>query len=357
MPMPSFNLLPDEGLRVLDAGPDGIVFEALRPIVGGHAGYVQLGWSNRLIVDEFKSLRRTVLGSLVFCSIFGLGLAFILSLAITHPISHLEDAARQISNHDLRVRADVFSGDEVGRLATSFNDMVEVLELKEQTIAEKERARAALVDRLITSQEDERKALSRDLHDQIGQSLLALLVDLRSRATTDAERELTRDVKARIEHLLDEVRRVSKGMRPVALDHSGLASALRHYAEEASSRYDVDISYETNASDELLRLPDSVGIALYRVAQEATTNAVKHARPDHISLIFLRTADSAVLLVEDDGVGFDPHSVPPSKGLGLLGMQERISWLGGDLSVVSEVGEGTTVRARVSLEDGRTVQA
>ena len=342
VPVPSFNSFPGTDLRVLDAGPAGLVFEAMRPVVGGHAGYVQLGWSDALIAREFVSLRGTILGSLAFCSVFGMGLALILSLAITYPIRRLAGAARQIRRNDLQARADLFSGDEIGALAANFNEMAGALEAKE-------RARAALVEKLISSQEDERKTISRDLHDQIGQSLLALLVDMRSQSGTEAGRALCRDFEARVEDVVDEVRRVSKGMRPVALDHYGLSSALRNHAEEVSARHGVAVSYETNASDELSRLPEPVEISLYRVAQEAVTNAVRHAHPRHVSLILLRTPDSALLLVEDDGDGFDPGAVALSTGLGLLGMEERISWLGGELDVVSGDGDGTTVRARVPV--------
>ena len=201
----------------------------------------------------------------------------------------------------------------------------------------------------MTSQEDERKIISRDLHDQIGQSLLALLVDMRSRSGTDAGRSLCRAFEARVERLVDDVRRVGRGMRPAVLDHYGLSSALKNYATEASARYNVQISYETNAHDDLGRLPEPIEITLYRVAQEAITNAVKHGRPEHVSLILLIKPESAILIVEDDGDGFYLHSVSPSTGLGLLGMNERVSLLGGQMDLVSGMGEGTTVRARVPL--------
>ena len=155
---------------------------------------------------------------------------------------------------------------------------------------------------------------------------------------------------ARIEDLIEEVRQVSKGMHPSVLDDYGLDSALRTYAKETAARHGVRIDYESNSPDGS-RLPEPVEVALYRIAQEAITNAIRHAQPGHVSVILLIESCQATLLIEDDGVGFQADQPRVDWGLGLLSMSERCSLLGGELDITSEVGEGTVVRSRVPLHN------
>lgn len=355
--LPIYHSFPDKGFRVVDAKEEGFVFEALRPVMDGHAGYVQLGLSHRMIARELSSLRNAILASLAMCAALGIGLALLLSLAITHPVHCLNEAVQQVRQHNLSARATVVAADEIGSLAAAFNDMAETLAQNDQTIREKEKARAALVQRIITAQERERKAISRELHDQIGQSLLALLVDMKSQNNGDHSGVSGHGHEDRIGDLIEEVRQVSKGMHPSILDDYGLHSALRTYAKDTATRHNVRIDYETNCPDGDRRLPEAVEIALYRIAQEAISNALRHAQPSHVSVILLIDDDQAALLIEDDGVGFRADQTTEGRGLGMLSMSERCSLLGGTLDITSDTGEGTTVRARVPLRDEAEDQA
>ena len=349
LPLPTYHAFPEAAFRVVDAKENGLVFEAKRPVLGGHAGSVQLGWSHRRVERELASLRHTILVSLAICAAFGIGLALLLSLAITHPVRHLNDAMQEVRHHNLSARATVFASDEIGSLASAFNEMTETLAQNNKTILEKEKVRMALMQRVITAQEHERKAISRELHDQIGQSLLALLVDMRTRNDGMSCGAYCNRHQTGIENLIEEVRQVSKGMHPSVLDDYGLDSALRAYVKEAAARHDVRIDYETNCIDDCRRLPEPVEVALYRIAQEAITNAVRHAQPSHISVIMLFDPQQITLLIEDDGVGFCVDRTLPRRGLGLVSMSERCSLLGGELDITSDGDEGTTVRARVPL--------
>ncbi len=349
-PMPTFRSFPDRAFRVVDAGEDGFIFETLRPVMDGRAGYVQLGYSQKMIARELAALRNTILASLAICAALGIGLALLLSLAITHPVHRLNDAVQQIRQHNLDARATVVSADEIGNLATAFNDMAATLAENDRTIREKEEAREALVRQIITTQEQERKNISRELHDQIGQSLLALLVDMKSQSSGNHCGDACPDHQESIEEIIEEVRQVSKGMHPSVLDDYGLDSALRIYAKDTAARHSVRIDYEANRPEGDDRLPEAVEVALYRIAQEAITNAIRHAEPTHVSVILLIEGSQATLLIEDDGVGFRTDLSGAGRGMGLLSMNERCSLLGGKLDITSEVGEGTTVRARVPLQ-------
>jgi signal transduction histidine kinase len=256
---------------------------------------------------------------------------------------------QQVREHNLNARATVFSADEIGSLSSAFNEMAETLAQNHQTILEKEKARSTLVQRVITAQERERKSISRELHDQIGQSLLALLVDMRTRNDGMSCGAYCNSHQKGIQDLIEEVRQVSRGMHPSVLDDYGLDSALRAYVKETAARHNVRIDYETNCPDGCRRLPEPVEVALYRIAQESITNAIRHAHPSHISVILLLNPQQSTLLIEDDGMGFCVEQTVPSRGLGLVSMRERCSLLGGELDITSDAGEGTTVRARVPL--------
>jgi signal transduction histidine kinase len=216
-----------------------------------------------------------------------------------------------------------------------------------------EAVRRHLLDRVISAQEEERRRIARELHDEIGQLLTSLLVGLRSveeMATPEA-------MGARIEKLrkdtattLTEVRRLARGLRPNLLDDLGLDAALSLYAEEFGRtngiRTDVHVTGLSNT-----RLPSPVETALYRIAQEALTNAARHAGATTVSLVVRRGPSEVRLVVEDDGRGFDADTAlqPTRDHLGLLGMRERATLLNGRLWLESGPGKGAAVYVALPL--------
>ncbi len=192
-----------------------------------------------------------------------------------------------------------------------------------------EDARTRLLHEFVSVQEKERGRLARDLHDQMGQDLSALMLGLK-RLSRPAARPEFLQLQELTGRLLQRVHTIAWELRPVALDDLGVHGALSHHLEEWSDRSGLKVDFESNLEDQ--RLPDPVGIALYRVAQEALTNVVKHARARTVSLTLQRRSHEAVMAVEDDGAGFVPEDVFPSsaaKGrLGVLGMKERAAMAG-----------------------------
>ncbi|MBI5497116.1 MAG: sensor histidine kinase [Deltaproteobacteria bacterium] len=207
-----------------------------------------------------------------------------------------------------------------------------------------------LLQRAIDSQEEERKRVARDLHDGLGQSLSALLLELPARAGADAPA-----LEARVRGLMDDVRRMAWDLRPSLLDDYGLTSALERYVEDVSRRSGLAIHFQAAAETGrgTARLAPGVETVLFRVAQEALHNVVRHAGAQHASVVLVRRDGQVLLLVEDDGRGFDPDAARRSAGsLGLLGMEERLALVGGVLTVDSVAGRGTTVRASIPVPAG-----
>lgn len=208
-----------------------------------------------------------------------------------------------------------------------------------------------LSHQLVRAQEDERRALSRELHDEIGQKLTAIRLEL---ARLDrlrvgpAERfqEELAGTKALVEDSMKAVRDLAMGLRPSMLDDLGLEPAMGWQTREFSRRSGVTVKLDYG--DDVGELPDAVCTCLYRVAQEALTNCARHAKAENVSVTVRRETDGVVLEVEDDGVGFEPKRVQ-GRGMGLVGIEERVRELGGDLAVSSRLYLGTRLSARIPL--------
>jgi PAS domain S-box-containing protein len=212
-----------------------------------------------------------------------------------------------------------------------------------------ERARTDLLGRLVFAQEDERRRIAREMHDQFGEQLTALghrIASLKDAAAAGADlREPIEALQIVAQQLDRDVDHLVWELRPTALDDLGLRAALSNYVQNWSAR--AGISAELHASGLLDdRLGSEAETTLYRIAQEALTNVAKHSGARNVELILERRADHVLLIVEDDGAGFDPGA--GTRGFGLLGMQERASLVGASLEIESAVGRGTTILVRMA---------
>ena len=209
-----------------------------------------------------------------------------------------------------------------------------------------------LLQRLVTVQEDERRRIARDLHDHLGQQMTALRLNIAAIKERPAGTEvahLAQKADELAEQLDADVDFLAWEMRPAALDDVGLADTLRRFAEEWSAHYRIPIDFHTSGL-ESRRLPSVAETNVYRIAQEAMNNIYKHARASHVDLILERRGPQVVLIVEDDGVGFDPQvsaEDADGKRLGVSGMRERATLVGGTLDIESSPGKGTTIFLRV----------
>jgi signal transduction histidine kinase len=218
---------------------------------------------------------------------------------------------------------------------------------------ENERARADLEDlsaRLLRAQEDERRNLARELHDEVGQSLSAIMMEAGNAELAEGPAEVEERVKsiaAIAEKTLNEVRDLALLLRPSMLDDFGLVPALNWQVRETGKRTGLDI--RLYAGEDCDDLPDEHKTCIYRMVQEALNNAARHAGARTVQVNVKNAGDRVQFSVQDDGSGFDKKMV---RGLGLLGMEERVRRLGGRLRVDSSPGRGTVIVAELPLEDG-----
>ncbi|MGA2881935.1 MAG: PAS domain S-box protein [Bryobacteraceae bacterium] len=242
-----------------------------------------------------------------------------------------------------------------GKLAVAFVNDITVRKRLEQA----ERAHAqevqALAAGLMTAQEEERRRVSRELHDTICQQLASLAIDIAELAAhpppppKERLRRL-RVLEARVVKTSEEARHLAYELHPSVLDDLGLVSALRALCKEFSARRSPIVEFTNGGLPG--SMPREVAACLYRVTQEALENAAKHSTAKHISVALTSGEGTVSLSIEDDGVGFDIERVKGRGGLGLIGMEERVRMVNGKLSVASQAGRGTRVALTVPLPDG-----
>jgi two-component system sensor histidine kinase UhpB len=254
---------------------------------------------------------------------------------------------------------DAFDDGEIKVLLELANDLAFGLTIL-RTRAERQRAEEklraaheqirALAARLAEVEEEERRRLAGELHDRVGQNLTALGINLdilQMQSPTEREAkvdEVLWDSQLLVKKAMEDIRNVMSELRPPVLDEFGLLAALRWYVGEFSKR--TELTTVVEGEEMVPRLPPEMDIALFRIAQEALTNAAKHSRASRVTVTLEKAASRVILTVADDGVGFDPRA-PRQKGetmgWGLILMRERAENIGGNLKIESSPGKGTRV--------------
>jgi signal transduction histidine kinase len=258
---------------------------------------------------------------------------------------------------DSSSRKEPFKPEEISSLSIFADQAAIAIERARlwQELKQREERRGDFLKKIITAQEEERKRIARELHDETGQLLTSLILGLKLvESSSDAEesRKGIAELRALTQQTFEEVRRLALQLRPSVLDNLGLVPALEAFIKECAVKFGGDINLEVRGLDQ--RLPGEVEITLYRVVQEALTNVSKHAEATHAQVLLERRGASILAIVEDNGKGFDPERVLDSsrKSLGLLGIQERVSLLGGRFQLHSEPGKGTKIMVEVPLVAG-----
>ena len=227
-----------------------------------------------------------------------------------------------------------------------------------QDLTERKRAevtRQHLLQRVVDAQEEERQRISRELHDQMGQQLTALLMVLDSILDAPKSKAAGADprmqkLKSLLEELMDQAHHLAWELRPASLDNLGLRAALEQYLDDwaKSTGIKADFAARGLASE---RLDATLETTFYRVIQEALTNVQRHSGATMVSVLLERMDGDVSAIVEDNGRGFDAETVASgdSNRLGLVGMRERMELVGGSLTIEASAGQGTTIYARVPM--------
>lgn len=332
---------------------EGLIYDVAMPIFEGKAGTVRVGMTEAAIQQMVEMSTKKVLLATVIVGLMGIAAAIFLTSLLTTPISEMVVAAREVEKGNYQKRVPLWWGqDELHELGQTFNQMAESLQKGYE-------ARTNLLKKLINAQEEERKRIARELHDETSQSLTSLMIGLKIMEDTHDIDE----IKGKIVELrqltngtLEEIHGLALALRPSILDDLGLVPALNRYIQESSHNLNLDIDFHTEGMEGVRLLPE-LEISIYRVVQEALTNIAKHAKATEVSVILERQKERLTAIIEDDGIGFDLeetwNSPLKEKRLGLHGMQERVQLTGGNLTIESTPGFGTTIYVQWLINVGK----
>jgi signal transduction histidine kinase len=289
---------------------------------------------------------------LVIVGILGAAVALFFTYVACRPIRELASVATDLADGDTDRRVDSRSHDEIGRLASAINSLVDRTRRYRHRVERDETTRRMLIRKIVTAHEDERTTISRELHDEFGQKLNALSLGLHSLPGSCQSPHLLNMVT----DLVDHTHRLAAGMRPGVLDSFGLEAALRQYVEGVDRYADVNLDFHASRYPGGKRLAIETEVNLYRIAQEAVTNVIRHSGAAHASVILSHAPQKLTLLVEDDGCGFLAENPEISNAhLGLKGIEERVAMLDGEMILETSPGRGTIIRITVRIDGGEKV--
>jgi signal transduction histidine kinase len=329
---------------------EGEVHDITHPIFPDGSAFVRLGLGESRLQAIIDSTTRRMLLTTLYVALAGVLAAVLLTWLLTRPILDLVTTTNRVRHGDLTARAPHWTDDEIGKLADAFNQMIGELEKSQQALLEKEAARTHLLSRLIDAQEDERKRIARDLHDDVGQTLTSALVSIKlleqNEQAAEAQEKIA-GLRQIVNEALTRVRLLSRQLRPSALDDLGLAAALERYISEFTSRYpELTIDFHSSVTN---RLSATIETPLYRIIQEAMTNAARHSGASTVSVLVTQREGRVQAIIEDNGHGFDVNCMRRAgSSVGLHSMLERTQLLGGKLTIESN-SDGTTVYVEIPL--------
>ncbi len=321
------------------------------PLLGklaGAAGVIVLAMATITIVLHGADARDREMMALIFVALFAsLAVNLVLVTIALKPLAELENIAGRVLAGDLeaRVTPSLLADRDIARLGRSINLLLDSL------VADRTRMRE-LASHCVRVQDEERALVAHELHESAAQALSAQMLHLAAvaRDTTDpAVSERLQAIRDTMGATLEEIRALSQAMHPQVLDDLGIAAAIARLAREARERYQARIDVMVDAG--VSRASPAVASVLYRVAQEAIANAMRHGAAGRVRVDLTTAQDTATLEVEDDGTGFDVSAAEATRpSTGLFAMRERVSLVHGRLSIQSEPGRGTRIVATVPIE-------
>ncbi|MFH2096788.1 MAG: ATP-binding protein, partial [Bacteroidota bacterium] len=289
-------------------------------------------------------IRNRILFLFILIAILIFGFSYFFSTRFTKPVIKLKEEAVRIGRGEKGSPLEKKSNDEIGQLTDSFNLMAEKIhEQKEFLRIERMRSLQALID----GQDNERQRLSRELHDGLGQLLIALKLKYESLFDDQEQNPGAVELSLLFDKTIEETRRISNNLMPAVLVEFGLDTALKTLCEDVKRNSGLDVAYSSSIKSE--SLPEEYKVPVYRIVQESLNNAVKHAKADRVSVIINMIEKTFSLEIIDDGIGFDVHLARKNlNARGLKNIEERVELMGGDLTISSQANKGTRIIIRIS---------
>jgi signal transduction histidine kinase len=297
------------------------------------------------MISIYETRTRILLLSIIIIVVF-FGFVMFISRRITKPLIRLRNATVNLGKGTYDTELPVETLDEIGALTASFNVMAH--QIREKT-TELQQERFGRMRSVFDGEEMERQRLSRELHDGIGQSLIAIKLRLENLLYQDGKDiyNSIQELKRYFDQIIDEVRRISNNLLPSVLEVFSIPIAFRNLFSETAEHSGLRIHFESKGNFD--DLDKKIKTYIYRLTQEALNNIVKHAEAREVRVDLTRNTDRLTLVIRDDGKGFSPEAVRKDGGNGIHNMRERASLLQGHIEIRSGPSKGTTITLNVPI--------
>jgi len=341
-------------LRLLHTN-EGKIWEASAGISNGSEGEVLVAVRGDRLQRQIEGITGALARTTLLVATFGMLLSLGLTWLITRPVGRLLKATRAVQGGDYSVRLiPAETKDELGKLMEGFNAMVLSLASADNARLEKEYLQRDFLHRVMAGQESERKRIARELHDQTGQALASVMVDLKMLENAKNESETSQSIGRLRKAITEEMAAIhdlAVALRPSVLDDLGLVPAVEMLVRSFIGRQGIMVELTIIGFAE--KRPDAcTETCIYRVVQEALANVARHAQATEVSVLLEWRGDKIRGVIEDNGIGFDPDLVDAKTSLGVLGMQERIQLLQGTFRIESSPDEGAMLVFEMAARAG-----
>jgi signal transduction histidine kinase len=331
---------------------DRSMYEAMTPIRDGDRVLARLhvGISLARLHAQVARMRIAIGAWSALILIAGLIAVVFISNVLTRPLRHVADGAARIAAGQFGQRVPTERDDEIGQLAASFNEMAANVAERDASLRQSREQLRQLSKRLLTVQEQERIRIAREVHDELGQALTAMKIDLQQIARRHAmmEEPLV-PVAHTIDQIVDLVRRIAGDLRPAILDDLGVSAALEQQLRRLREGSGIRTSLTVSEEPELDTL---TGATLYRITREALANVLRHAGATQVDVSLDIRGGAAVLEIRDNGRGITREEISGPGSLGLIGIRERAELLGGTMTIEGRPGEGTVLTVTLPIMKG-----
>lgn len=347
------NITPSQNSTQTIPTNEGRIWETTSPIMQGQQGFVMVGVSGNDMAHDIHNFISSLLASTTLVGFAGINLAAILTMLIMRPIKGLLAATKAVHHGHYTIPLPITANDEVGSLTKAFAEMRTELKKAAKLRQEKEILRRNFLHSVMAGQEKERKRLARELHDQLGQSLTSLQVELTLLEKNNTNNQIQGNIdrlRQTISREMEAIHHMAVELRPSILDDMGLIAAIEMYVADFAKRYDIKVDLAVMGDKE--ELSPCIDSCFYRIAQELLTNALRHGKAKEIMVLLRCHKQRIRLIVEDDGVGFNPHILTTTSRLGIHGIKERLDLVNGTFRLESEPGQGTIVIIDAPIDPG-----
>jgi two-component system NarL family sensor kinase len=295
-------------------------------------------------VIEFRNYIILIIAIISITTFF---VTYLISKRITNPIKKLTDAATRIGEGNFDEAIQINTNDELQKLSETFNIMSKQLKSKEKELQQEKTKRISVV---MDALENERERLSRDLHDSLGQSLIALKLKLENIEPDyiSKDNSILEEAKTDIDSIIHDIRNMSNDLMPSVLKEFGLTTAIRNMCHELSTLLNFDIDLFVDIKD--IKISQKESIYIYRIIQEGLSNIIKHANANSAGIELNSTNDIIEIIMQDDGIGFNLEGSYSTNGNGLYYMKERVNLLNGSLKINSELNNGTKITITIKKD-------